>query len=117
MSDDSVHNQLSEASFSISRLVHDPNLICFGFLFVVFFSTELLPFYIQTILESKLPENLKETAFNGLSDWNALKKIWKKFCLVEDLKVNITTYKNLHKKPNVLFFCTELDLHYLTTRT
>lgn len=74
MSDVSVHNQLSEASSSISRLVHDPNLICFGFLFVVFSSTEPLPFYIQTILESKLLENLKETAFNGLSDWNVLKK-------------------------------------------
>lgn len=68
MSDNSVHNQLSETSFSISRLVHDPNLIFFVFLFVVFFSTEPLPFCIQSILESILFENLKETAFNGLSN-------------------------------------------------
>lgn len=81
MSDDSVHNQFSEASFSISRLVHDPNLICFGFLFVVFFLAEPPPFYIQSILESKLLENLKEIAFNSLSKWNILKKTESSFAL------------------------------------
>jgi len=63
-----MHNQLSAASFSISRLVPVSNLTCFGFLFVVFFSAQPLPFYIRSILESELLENLKEAAFNGMSN-------------------------------------------------
>lgn len=33
-----------------------------------------------------------------------IKKNWKQFCIVEDLKVNINTYKNWHKKPSAFFF-------------
>lgn len=43
-------------------------------------------------------------------------KIWKTFCIVEDLKVNIITDNNLFKKPNIVVFCTELDLYYLKTQ-
>jgi len=35
-------------------------------------------------------------------------EIWKISCLVEDLKVNITTYKNLNKKAKAFFSAQKL---------
>lgn len=72
-SDDSVHNQLSEAS--ISRLLHDPNIFDVFSSLLNFFSTQPLPFNIQSILDSKLLKNLKEWDFHVLSTCKVLKNL------------------------------------------
>lgn len=114
-SDDSVHNQLSEDS--ISRLLHDPNIFAVFFCLLAFFfflQHSLFPstFSLFWILKYLKIWKSEIFMFHPLERYS---KIWKKFCLVEDLKVNIITCNNLFKKPNVVF-CTELDLQYLKTQ-
>lgn len=113
-SDDSVHNQLSEDS--ISRLLHDPNIFVMFFCLLDFFQHSLFPSTFSIFWFLNYLKIWKSEIFT-FCPLERYWKIWKKFCFVEDLKVNIVTYNNLFKKPNVVVFCTELDLHYLKTQT
>lgn len=90
-------------------------LLCFSvcWLFFFFLQHSLFPstFSLFWILKYLKIWKSEIFMFHPLERYS---KIWKKFCLVEDLKVNIITCNNLFKKPNVVF-CTELDLQYLKT--
>lgn len=89
-------------------------LLCFSVCWLFFFQHSLFPstFSLFWILKYLKIWKSEIFMFHPLERYS---KIWNKFCLVEDLKVNIITCNNLFKKPNVVF-CTELDLQYLKTQ-